>query len=167
VFEVCVCMCVCLSVRPDHSSQRIYSKFGGNLLRVMTRSVGYIFCVCTQRVRVRAKHAHVCIYLCLDWLSPNLLGLYYESQCTLHVQTQHARVWVCVCVHARSLIFGGILSKFAENILRITTSCMGCVFLIFMHRARVCEHARVVRRSLIFGRILSKFGGNILQTIRS
>jgi hypothetical protein len=44
--------CVCPAIR-FHISQRIFSKFGGNLLRVMTHSVGYILCVCTQRVRVQ------------------------------------------------------------------------------------------------------------------
>jgi hypothetical protein len=43
---VSVCMCVCPAIR-FHISQRILSKFGGNLLRVMTRYVGYICCVCT------------------------------------------------------------------------------------------------------------------------
>jgi hypothetical protein len=55
-----VCVSVCVSVCPAirfHISQRIFSKFGGNLLRVMTRSVGYIFCVCTQRSRVRVQCA--------------------------------------------------------------------------------------------------------------
>jgi hypothetical protein len=62
---MCVCLCVCLSFCPAirfHISQRIFSKFGGNLLRVMTRSVGYICFVCTQcaRTRARAKRAHMC-----------------------------------------------------------------------------------------------------------
>jgi hypothetical protein len=42
---VSVCLSVCVSVCPAirfHSSQRIFSKCSGNLLRVMTRSVGYI-----------------------------------------------------------------------------------------------------------------------------
>jgi hypothetical protein len=51
---LCVCLCVCPAIR-FHSSQRIFSKFGGNHLRVMTRSVGYICCVCTQRARVRVQ----------------------------------------------------------------------------------------------------------------
>jgi hypothetical protein len=59
---ISVCLCVCVSVCPAirfHISQRIFSKFGGNLLRVMTRSVGYILCVCTQRARVRKQCARI------------------------------------------------------------------------------------------------------------
>jgi hypothetical protein len=77
-FSVSICLSVCLCVLSVcvsvHSSQRIFSKYGGNLLRVMRRSVGYICCVCTQLacVRVRAKHA-------LNGLSHNLLGTYNYS----------------------------------------------------------------------------------------
>jgi hypothetical protein len=59
--NVCVCVSVCPAIR-FHSSQRIFSKFGGNFLWVMTRSVGYICCVCTPRAHVRmqcACSAHV------------------------------------------------------------------------------------------------------------
>jgi hypothetical protein len=69
---VCVCVCVCVSVCPAirfHSSQRIFSKFGGNLLRIMTRSVGYIFCVCTQRARVRMQCARINRVHMLHWRS--------------------------------------------------------------------------------------------------
>jgi hypothetical protein len=104
---VCVCMSVCLCVCPAicvHSSQRIFSKCRGNLLRVMTHSVGYICCVCTQRARVRVQCArinrmrmlHETNYLqrfiyrhCVlnrhiyskrsNGFSPNLLGTYYYS----------------------------------------------------------------------------------------
>jgi hypothetical protein len=104
---VCVCLSVCLSVCPAirfHISQRIFSKFGGNLLRVMTRSVGYTCCVCTQRARMRMQCArinrvrmlhetnyrHRFIYRhCVlnsdvyskrsNGFSPNLLGTYYYS----------------------------------------------------------------------------------------
>jgi hypothetical protein len=50
---MCVCVCVCVSVCPAirfHISQRIFAKFGGNILRVMTRCMGYIYVVCTQRM---------------------------------------------------------------------------------------------------------------------
>jgi hypothetical protein len=43
-FCVYVCLCVCLSVCPAirfHISQRIFSKFGENILWMMTRIVGY------------------------------------------------------------------------------------------------------------------------------
>jgi hypothetical protein len=54
---MCVCLSVCLCVCPAirfHSSQPIFSKFGWNLLRVMTRSVGYIFVVLSARVCVHS-----------------------------------------------------------------------------------------------------------------
>jgi hypothetical protein len=76
---VCLCVCVCLSVGPAIRfliSQRIFSKFGGNILRIMTRIVGYLFIVCTQhtRVRVRAKRErYVCIRLFVNGFSPHLL----------------------------------------------------------------------------------------------
>jgi hypothetical protein len=69
---VSVCLSVCLSVCPAirfHISQRIFPKLGGNLLRVMTRSVGYIVCVCTQRARVRVKCARINRVLMLHWRS--------------------------------------------------------------------------------------------------
>jgi hypothetical protein len=53
---VYVCMCVCPPIR-FHSSQRIFSKFGGNLLRVMTRSVCYIL-LCARN----AKRARMCAF---------------------------------------------------------------------------------------------------------
>jgi hypothetical protein len=43
---VCVCLCVCVCVCPAirfHISQRIFSKFGGIIIWVMTRIVGYLF----------------------------------------------------------------------------------------------------------------------------
>jgi hypothetical protein len=54
-----VCMCVCLSVRLYVSTVLNGSSpsLERNLLRVMTRSVGYIVCVCMQRARVRVQCA--------------------------------------------------------------------------------------------------------------
>jgi hypothetical protein len=73
------------------------------------------------------------------------------------------------CVH--SLNFERMLSKFAGNILRFTTSGMGYVIFMFMHRAhaneRACASAAVLKHSLIFGRIPIKFAGNILQITTS
>jgi hypothetical protein len=75
---ISVCLYVCVSVCPAirvrfYISQRIFSKFGGNILRVMTRIVGYLFVVHATRF------AHVCIHLFLNGLSPILLGTYYDS----------------------------------------------------------------------------------------
>jgi hypothetical protein len=58
----------------------------------------------------------------------------------------------------RSLIFGQNLSKLSENILQITTSCMGYVFVIFTGL-----NAHVVKSSLIFIPILSKCGKNMVR----
>jgi hypothetical protein len=58
VSNLCVSVSVCVSVCPAirfHSSQRIFSKCSGNLLRVITRSVGYIF------FRACVLNAHVCV----------------------------------------------------------------------------------------------------------
>jgi hypothetical protein len=71
-----VCVSVCVSVCPAirfYISQRIYSKFGGNLLRVMPRSVGYIVCVCTQRARVRVQCARINRVRMLNWRSLKLI----------------------------------------------------------------------------------------------
>jgi hypothetical protein len=78
-----VCLCICVSVCPAirfHISQRIVSKFGGNIQRVMIRIVGYLFCLCTQRVRVRAKRARMCAFAYFaNGFSPNLLGTCNDS----------------------------------------------------------------------------------------
>jgi hypothetical protein len=73
---MCVCLCVCVSVCPAirfHSSQQTFSTFGGNLLRVMTRSVGYICCVCTQHARVRVQCARIHRVRMLHWRSMKLI----------------------------------------------------------------------------------------------
>jgi hypothetical protein len=59
---MCVCLSVCVSVCPAihfNISERIFSKFGENILWVMTRIV---FFQCTQRARVRTKRARVCAF---------------------------------------------------------------------------------------------------------
>jgi hypothetical protein len=93
-FCVCVCLCVCMSVCPAirfHSSQRIFSKFGGNLLRVMTRSVGYIFCVCACVLNARAC-VHSLIFeqiICWEHTSTHHKC---QGLCTFHVHVPRARV---------------------------------------------------------------------------
>jgi hypothetical protein len=158
-FCVCVCLSVCLSVCPAirfHSSQRIFSKFGGNLLRVMTCSAGYICAVCTQcaRMRVRAKRAHMCafayfwtdsVHICWEHTTTHHK---WQGLHTFHVHTPRAsaRARVIKCL----LIYGRILFKFAKNILQVTSSSMGYVLLTHTHaprasertRARVCKRAR-------------------------
>jgi hypothetical protein len=116
-----VCVCVCPAMR-FHISQRIFSKFGGNFLRVITRWVGYIF-VCARNARACAcvLSAHVCVRLYLDVLSPNLLGIYYESPQVAWAMyfscSNTARVRVRVreraCVSVRSSLDG-----FSPNLLR-------------------------------------------------
>jgi hypothetical protein len=103
---ISVCVCVCLSVRLYVSTVLNGSSpsLEENILLVMTRSVGYICCVCTQRARVRVQRAQLnrvrmlheanyrqrfiyrhCVlnsHVYSKWsngLSPNVLGTYYYS----------------------------------------------------------------------------------------
>jgi hypothetical protein len=125
-----VCMSVCSSVCPAirfHSSQRIFSKFGGNLLRVMTRGVGYILCVRTQRARacVHAKRSRMCAfaYFWTDYVQfdGNILRLTISGTDYILFIVTH-RVYVCKRASAiagvitHSLIYGRIIFKFAVNI---------------------------------------------------
>jgi hypothetical protein len=71
---VCVCVCVCVRVFVCpairfHISQRIFSKFGENILWVMARIVGYLSLLCKQRAHIRAKRVRVCIrYFLTEYL---------------------------------------------------------------------------------------------------
>jgi hypothetical protein len=123
--SVCVCVQLYISAFLNGSSP--------NIPWVMTRLVGYIFCVCTQRARVRAKRVHSLIF---GWIIFKFAGkIYYESPQV--AWAMYCSCSITACARARvvkhSLIFGRILSKYAENILRIATSCMCYVFLIFTH----------------------------------
>jgi hypothetical protein len=56
----------------------------------------YLVCERIARAYVRGKRAHVCVRLFVYRVSPNLLGIYYESPpvtglCTFHIQAPHAR----------------------------------------------------------------------------
>jgi hypothetical protein len=59
----------------------------------------------------------------------------------------------------RSLIFGQILSKFTENILRTYYEVAWATYFLYLRTAFAFE----VKRSFIFERILSKFGKNVLR----
>jgi hypothetical protein len=110
VMYVCVCVSVCLSVCPAmrfHISQRILSKLGRNRLRVMTRGVGYMLCVCTQRARVRAKSAHMCAfaYFLTDYVQicweHTTTHHKWQGLRTLHFHAPRARVQARMCERAR------------------------------------------------------------------
>jgi hypothetical protein len=138
-----VCPSVCPAIR-FHSSKRIFSKFGGNLLRVMTRSVGYIFCVCTQCMRVLAKIAHMWTF---TYFFTDSLKICWEHTTIVAWTTLRYYTTIVSCsrtarVIKRSFIHGRILFTFAENILQITISSMGYVRFMFTHRAHACERAR-------------------------
>jgi hypothetical protein len=45
----------------------------------------------------------------------------------------------------------------------MTTSYMGYILIMFMHRGHMCASARVINCSLTYGRFLFKFAVNILQ----
>jgi hypothetical protein len=117
----------------------------------MTRWVGYIFCVCTQRARMCAV-----TYFWMDYLQ-----IYWEytthhhklhGLCTFHVQALRAHMV------KRLLIFRRIPPKFTENILRITTIMLHglCTFHV------IAPRMRVITCLLIFGQIVSKLAENIL-----
>jgi hypothetical protein len=137
----------------------------------MTRSVGYIVCVCTQRVRVqyarinRVRMLHETNYRqrfiyrhCVlnshvyskrpNGFSPNMLGTYYYSPSVLRTtyfscsRTVSARACVLSArVCVHSLIFGRIISKFAGSILRLTISGKDYVLFVFTHRVYACKRA--------------------------
>jgi hypothetical protein len=161
---VCVCVSVCVCVYPAirfHISQRIFSKFGGNLLRVMTRYAGYICVVCTQcgRTRVRAKRAYMCAFA---YFLTDYVQICWEHTTTHHKRQGlrtfyfHVRAHACerACARARvikrSLIYGRILFKFALNLMshqvawathfHVHACERACASARV--RARMCERAR-------------------------
>jgi hypothetical protein len=102
---LCVCVCVCLSVCPAirfHSSQRIFSKFGGNLLRVMTRSVGYICFVCTQCKCTFAYFGTDYVQICWEHATTHHK---WQGLRIFHVHAPRARVQARMCERARDLAF--------------------------------------------------------------
>jgi hypothetical protein len=107
-----VCVSLCPAVR-FRISQRIFSKFGGNILWVMTRIMGY-----------------------------SLLCARNACACVLNVCTCVLNASACL----NSLICIWIISKFAGNILRLTTSDKDYVLFMVTHHAgeRACVQARVV-----------------------
>jgi hypothetical protein len=130
---VCVCLslclCVCLSVRLYVSTVLNGStpSLEETLLRVMTRSVGYIACVCTQRARVRVQCACINRVRMLH-LSPavHLSSMCTEQSCLLQTVER-------------------ILSKCAANVLLLTISVKDYVICMVTHRARACVRAKRAR----------------------
>jgi hypothetical protein len=171
-FEISVCLCVCLSVCPAirfHSSQRIFSKSGGEPSTGHDTFRGLYICA---RVfvhslifeRIMSKFAGNILRLTIS-------GKYYVLFIVTHRVYACKRASASACVSTPSLIYGWILFKFALNILQVTSSSMGNVLFMFTHRAHACERAcateRVFKDSLIYGPTLFKFAVNILQLTTS
>jgi hypothetical protein len=97
---VCVCLSVCLSGYKFPHSQRIFSKFGGNIIWVMTRIVGYLL-FSERNSRVCAKRARMCA---LAYFSTDSLQICWEHTTTHHkcqgLHTFHVHV-PHACVRAR------------------------------------------------------------------
>jgi hypothetical protein len=139
---VCVSVCVCLSVRLYVSTVLNGSSpsLEGNLLRVMTRSVGYIVCVCTQRARVRMQCAHINRMRVLHWRSMKPIiasGSFIVTVYWTVMSTPNGRT---------------IPSKLAGNVLLLAIRVKDYVLFMFTHRAhaceRVCARACVIKHSL-------------------
>jgi hypothetical protein len=95
-----VCVCVCVSVCPAirfHISRRIFSKFGGNLLQDMTRSVGYIVCVCTQRARVRVQCARINRVRILHEINYRQRFIYRHCVLNSHVYSKRSNGSLKIC----------------------------------------------------------------------
>jgi hypothetical protein len=110
------------------------------------------------RARVQAR-TWFSVRLSLARLYSDLLGT-----CCKSPQVAWATYFSCSrteCMRAssrvfkHSLIFGRILSKFGENILQVTTNCMGYVLVISLTTLTACACACL----LIFERILSNLVG--------
>jgi hypothetical protein len=125
-----VCMCVCVSVSQAirlHISQRIFTKCGGNILRVMTRILGYL--------RIGAFDYFWTDSLQICW-EHTMTHPKWQWLRTFHLHALCERVRALVVKH--SLIFGWVLFKFAGHILQMTISYMGYVLFMFTHRIHVC-----------------------------
>jgi hypothetical protein len=124
-------------------------------------SVCVCVCVCVCPA-MRFQNGYVSSHN-LEW---TFYGSWHGAWAIYSVRARNVRAYACMqsaraCV--RSLIFLCIISTFAGNILRITTSSMNYVLFMFKHCERACASERVVKRSLIFRRIISKFAENILR----
>jgi hypothetical protein len=104
---LCVCVYVCLSVCPAirfHISQRIFSKFGGNILWVMTHIVGYLL-LCARNARACAcvLNVRACVYsliferiLCI--FAGNILRLTIRFKDYVRfMYTHRAHTWERAC----------------------------------------------------------------------
>jgi hypothetical protein len=144
-------LCVCVRLHVSAFRNVSFPNLVGTLYGSSHAWSGLYMFVYMQRVRVRAKHSHVCVHLLLDGLYTNLLGTYCESPhviCAMYFSCSSTalvceRACVIAQVAKRSLIFGWILSKFAENILRITTSLHGLrtTYYVLIHSPRASSRA--------------------------
>jgi hypothetical protein len=119
----------------------------------MTRSVGYIFVVCTPRARACAcvLNARVPVHSLIferiiSRFAGNILLLTINvKDYVLFIFTHcaHACERACsrACAIKHSLIYGPTFFKFAVNILQITTSSMGYVLFMITHHAHECVRA--------------------------
>jgi hypothetical protein len=134
--RVCVCVCVYPAIR-FHISQRIFFKFGENIICVMTRIVGYLY--------VSAHNARACVHTLIferiisKCAGDILLLTISVKDYVLFIFTHHAHACARACVIRHLLIYGPSLFKFAVNILQITTSSMGYVLVMFTHRVCVVK----------------------------
>jgi hypothetical protein len=146
-------------------SRRIFSKFGGNIVWVMTRIVSYVVSArnaCAWVLNTRAC-VHSLIFERIHFkFAGNILRLTISVKDYVRLMFTHRahaceRMCARACVIKHSLIYGPILFTFAVNILHITSS-MGYLLFTFTHRT----HAWL-KHSLIYGQLLFKFAVNILH----
>jgi hypothetical protein len=105
---VCLCVCLCVCVCPAihfHILQRIFSKFGGNIVWVKTRI--YIFSTHNARACACVLNARACVHSLifvriLSNLARNILRLTIR---TFHLHAPHACVGARVCESVRDWAF--------------------------------------------------------------
>jgi hypothetical protein len=140
-FCVCVCLCVCLSlclsvcVCPAirfHISKRIFSKYGENILWVMTRIVGYFFSAHKARACACVLNERACVH---SLIFERIISKFAGNILLLTISVRALRVVI------QSIIFGRILFKFAGHILHMTKSYMGYILIMFTHHV----HASCLR----------------------
>jgi hypothetical protein len=142
---VSVCVCVCPAIR-FHISQRIFSKFAGNILWVRTRIVGYLL-FSARNARACILNARMCAFA---YFRTDSLQICWEHTTTHHkcqgLRTVHFHAPCARVVKTYTSIWTDLFS----NLLG-TYKYMGYIIIMFTHHvhARVCErlHARVCERA--------------------
>jgi hypothetical protein len=163
---MCICVSVCPAIR-FHISHRIFSKFGGNILWVMTRIVA---CLIFSARNAHTTHARACVLnarMCaFAYISTDSLQICWEHITThhkcqglrsFHVYTPpHARVraraWLSIQLS---------LDGFSSNLMDTYNKWPQVTWDTYLSCSSItCTRvsARVIKHSLIFERILSKFG---------